>query len=735
MKDQGAPPPGPPAKAKPLQSHDSDELAGPGRRFSSFGALTPLLAPRSVAVVGASDRAGNVGGVAVRLLQKYGYEGPVWPVNAGRPTVGGLACVPALRDLPSLPDLAIVAVPAEGVISVVHDCVALGVPAAIVWAGGFAETGEEGRARQRQLEDACRGSAIKLCGPNCIGVVNTAIGLVASFGSQFSDIERLTPGAVSMVSQSGGTSANVLAQAQRLGLGFRVTASCGNEAALRLPAFIRALCEDEGTRVIAVYVEGLSDPEGLVEALAEARRRGKPVVILKGGATEASGRAALAHTGRLAGMDRTYDAIFREFAVIRVHSPDELLDVCLQLVSWRPGQLPSGNRVVLSTFGGGSGVVGTDLCARAGLVVPALDDTTRRQLAPLLPPIASSINPIDLTPVAMNNPEYRTRLPEALRMLADAPGIDMYLFFASGLGPLAPLLVEILEELRARTRTPILISWLLAPPGIAERLAASGVIAFSEHARSVRTAGYLARYGCDLRHRIRHCPTERRDFAWDAFVPAARPQIVSEHVVARMLEAAGLPVAKGRLAATAGEAVAAAEEVGFPVAVKGISAAVTHRAAAGLVALNVDSGEAVVKVEHAFRARAAALGAALDGVWVQHMFDGTAELLVTAFRDREFGVMVGCGLGGNLTEVIDDVVFARAPIDTEGALDLLDRLRTLQRLPDYLSDRQRREVAGFVARFASLVAGAPWERFTFEVNPVKVGREALAAVDGLLVIE
>ncbi len=295
-----------------------------------------------------------------------------------------LPCYPSLAALPAVPDQAIIAVPAESVVPVVQDCIAAGVPAAVVWAGGFAETDAAGRARQRELEDVCRGTGLKLCGPNCIGIINTAIGLTASFSSLMTEVDRFTPGAVSIVSQSGGIAVTAHARAQELGFGFRVTISCGNEAVLGIPDFVRALAQDDATRVIAVYTEGLSDPAGFVEALAEARRCGKPVVVLKGGATEASGRAALAHTGRLVGLDRTYDAIFREFAAIRVYSSEEMLDVCLQLASLRPGQLPAGNRVLLSSFGGGSGVLGTDQCAREGLAVPPLDPDTRRQVAPLL---------------------------------------------------------------------------------------------------------------------------------------------------------------------------------------------------------------------------------------------------------------------------------------------------------------------------------------------------------------
>ena len=701
-----------------------------------FGELSPLLAPRSVAVIGASDREGNLGGIAVEFLKKFKFQGSIWPINTGRSEVAGLPCFSSLRDLPSVPDLAILAVPSESVVAVLKDCVAAGVPAAVAWAGGFAEIGETGRARQRELEEVCRASSIKFCGPNCIGIINTSIGLTASFSSMMYEHERLAPGSVSMVSQSGGISVMAHSRAQQLGLGFRVTISCGNEASLGIPDFIRALAQDDGTRVIAVYTEGLSDPAAFVAALAEARKRRKPVVILKGGATEASGRAALAHTGRLAGVDRTYDAIFREFAAIRVYSTEEMLDVCLQLASLRPGQLPAGNRVLISSFGGGSGVICTDQCGRENLEVPPLDQDTQQRVKPLLTPLSSALNPIDMTPGIMTNPRHRANMPQALNVLADAPDLDAWLFMAAGFGSLAPELVEMFDTVRNHTDKPICLTWQAMPEGILESLAARGIYTFTEHARAVRALGHIVRYAEDLRHCIRHTPADIIAFPWGDFVdPASKGEVVSEHVVARILEAAGLPVAEGRLASTTAEAVTAAEEVGFPVAIKGISPAITHRAAAGLVALNVDTSEAVEKTDRAFLARAAERGVTLEGTWVQHMFSGHHELLVTALRDQEFGVMVGCGMGGGMTEVIDDVVFARAPITADGAFDLLSRLRTIRRLPELICAQQKHQAADFIARFSALVASAPWQRFTFEINPLKLGANDLAAVDGLLIIE
>ena len=703
---------------------------------SSFGALTPLLAPRSVAIIGASDREGNLGGTATTFLRKFGYTGPIWPVNSGNSTVADLPCYASVADLPGVPDLAIFAVPAKAVAVLLRECATAGVRAAVVWAGGFAEQGPEGRAMQAELESICRETGILLCGPNCIGIINTGIGLTASFSSMLHDHARLSRGVVSMISQSGGISVMAHSRAQYLGLGFRVTVSVGNEASLSVADFIRAVAQDEGTRVIAVYTEGLSSAAEFIDALSTARHHGKPVVILKGGASAASSRAALAHTGKLAGEDRTYEALFREFGVIRVYSTQEMLDVCLQLASLRPGQLPTGNKVLISSFGGGSGVICTDQSGREGLAVLPLDEQAQATVKPLLTPLSSALNPIDFTPGMMTNAKHRANMPAVLGMLGEARGIDAWLFLAAGFDALAPELIEMFDTLRNSVEVPVLLTWQSMPEGTLEALAARGIYTFTEHARAARTLGHLVRHAADLRHRIRKIDLAPGNFPWNDFVPAGTVSaVVSEDVVAGLLEAAGLPVARGRIARNAEQAASLAAEVGYPVAMKGISPAITHRAAAGLVALNIEHADAVLSTDALLRQRALARGVTLDGVWVQHMFAGQYELLVTAFRDREFGVMVGVGMGGGLTEIIDDVVFARAPLNADGAQDLIGRLRTTRRLPDFFSPTQCALAADFIARFSALVASAPWARFTFEINPVKLAVDSLAAVDGLLLIE
>jgi acetyltransferase len=410
--------------------------------------------------------------------------------------------------------------------------------------------------------------------------------------------------------------------------------------------------------------------------------------------------------------------------------------VSLLLAGLPEGRVPKGNRVLLSSFGGGSGVIGTDQCEREGLAVPTLDRETRDRLAPIFTSLGSSANPIDLTPGSMTNPKLRANLLEVMKIMSDAPDVDIFLLLSAGFGTLAPELVKIYEALRDYTPKPVVLSWLSPPAGIAGSLAEKGVRVFDEHARAIRAAGHLARHGDNTRHRIRRRPELARPFDWERFAggPSEGRRVLTENAVAAILTAAGLPVAPGKTATSAAAAAAAGGEVGFPVAIKALSQTITHRAAAGLVALGVKTEAEAGETFELFTERARSLGADLDGVWVQHMAEGNRELLVTAFRDKDFGIVVGCGLGGGLTEIIDDVAFARGPIDTDGAADLLGYLRTVRRNPGFLSPAQTKLAAEFIAAFSAVVASAPWPEFTLEINPLKLGESDAAAVDGLLVV-
>lgn len=700
-----------------------------------FHDVSRLLNPRSIAIIGASDQPGAISGVCIKLLQKFAFPGDIWPVNPNRTEVHGLKCHANVAALPGTADIAIIATAAAHTPALVRECAAAGIRTGIIWSGGFSEVGPDGAALQARLAEACAETGFALQGPNCLGVINTALPAMATFASFLLETDKLIEGSISIVSQSGGTATMAQALAQQAGFGFRYTISTGNEAILSAADFIYALAHDSGTRVVAAYLEGVRNGDKFVAALRACREAGKPVVVLKGGATAASARAALAHTGALVGESRVWDAVFHDEAVIQVHSLEQLIDTTCYLSSIDLKTLPQGPGLVSVAFGGGGGVLSADQCARHGLKTPRLTDDTIARLRPLVPPIAAVENPIDVTPQAFNSAAYFATFGEALDVIAADPGIDIVLL---QFGPMAQRGLEIADlicEFRHRTRKTVCIAWPLAPSGVPERLRERGVCNFLEYERAIATLGRLRRHVDDARQPTR-AKVASQPFDWSAAAGTVRAgTVIPEHDCHRILRSAGLAVAAGQLVTSAKDAAAAAARVGLPVAMKGISAGVTHRAAAGLVRLGIGSAVDASATYEDLARTAERSGIALDGVYMQRMIGDGLEILISVFRDPVFGLMISVGAGGALTELIDDVVVARAPIAEGDLVVLLERLRLVR---SALKSRNAPDIAA-LARYAAdvsrLAASAPWRQFVLEINPVKWSAAGVVAVDGLLIVE
>jgi acyl-CoA synthetase (NDP forming) len=622
---------------------------------------------------------------------KYGYPGRVHAVNPRRDSVAGQRCYPTPRDLPEVPDLAILAVSAAAALPAVQGCVEAGIRAGVLWAGGFAETGEEGAALQRDLAAYCREAGFALCGPNTLGIIDTHLPLAASFATPLLKVDRLVPGGIAMLSQSGGTAIGAFTAAQEAGFGFRCMISSGNEAVLTFPDYLRLLAGDPATKVIACYIEGVRDGADFLDALATVRDSGKPLVMLKVGAGEAAIRAAAAHTGALTGEHRVWQAVLREHGAILVRSQRELTDVCLMLSGADAARLPRGRRVAVAAADPATLRIAAGLLRREGL-----------------DPVPTE--PASLAGLAADDAVTGVLLDASLQAAPDAAALG-----ALGALRRAGKLVTAAAELDAATR---------------HALAAEGVHVAEAPEHAAEAMACIL-----LRHEVAASRAAPKPLAfhWPRFVPAPRAGlVVSEHDCHRILAAAGLPVARGELVASAEAAAAAALAVGLPVAMKGISPAVTHRAAAGLLLLGVADEAAAAEGYRTLASRAAARDVALEGVYVQHMERGTTEVIVAASRDPMLGVIVTVGVGGTATELLDDVTIARAPFDEAEAAALIGRLRLAAALGAEGPDPA--PLAAFVARFSRLAASIPWRGFALEVNPVKWRARRAVAVDGLLVI-
>jgi acyl-CoA synthetase (NDP forming) len=702
-------------------------LTGARPRFAD---LRAILEPRSIAVVGASEQPGNFGGETVRHLKRFGYPGPVWPVGRSGAPVAGVASFTRIDALPAVPDLVIFAIPANALLPALEECADFGVRSGIAYAGGLADAGGEGAALQQQLVDACRTRGFALCGPNCVGVINATTPAPSTFSTALLEIDALRPGSISMVCQSGGIATTAFSMVMQAGFGFRHLVSSGNEAVVDFADYLHAFADDPGTDIIGGYLEGIADGPRFVDALAAARECGKPVVLIKAGTTRATARAAQAHTGALVGDDRVVDAVLAEMGVVRVGSVEELVDVTLLLVANRR-RVPRGRGVGVVTFGGGNGVLGADQCAQNGLDTPTLGADRVQRLRPLLVPVATAANPLDLTPTTAMRPEAMARLPEALDVFAGEDAIASLLFVVGSMAAKANAICEVIVGLSQRATKPVCASWPSPPRAVPARLAERGIYAFLDPARGIRALARMAAYG----EALRRPPASRAGgigaFDWSRFVDDHRT-VVTEDVCHRILAAAGVPVAAGMLAGDEAFAVEASHTLGMPVVLKAITPGVTHRAKAGLVAVDLRTDDDVRIAFRALMQRATQLGIVLDGVLVQKLESRGTELIVTAFRDPTFGVIVGCGSGGGLTELVGDLVVERAPVGVELASHMVGRVRAARHAADLGGPLPLEPAAGFVARFSQLAASAPWDRFVFEVNPVAWRRADAVALDGLL---
>ena len=699
-----------------------------------FADILPILAPRSVAVIGASDQPGNLGGETVRRLLQFKFRGAISPISRSATTVAGLPSFASISELADAPDLVILAIPANGLMAAIRECADAGVSHGIAYAGGLADAGAEGAELQRTLVALCREKRFVLCGPNCVGVINATTPVAATFSTALQEMDTLRAGGISMVCQSGGIATTAFSMVQQAGFGFRYLVSSGNEAVVDFADYLHAFAQDPATRIIGGYLEGIADGPRFMRALDEARQAGKPVVLIKAGTTGASARAAQAHTGALVGEDRVVDAVLKEMGVLRVRSVEELVDVVLMLVGNRD-KVASGAGVGVITFGGGNGVLAADQCAQNGLATPALRDACTEQLRPLLVSVASAANPLDLTPTTAFRAEAMSQLPQALDVIAAQPEIGSMIFIVGSLAAKAPEICDVICGFNERAEKPICVSWPSPPRAVPALLAERGIYSFLDAARGIRALARLVEHSAALRRPARPASREIETFDWSAFVPIEDTRaVISEHTCHRILSAARLDVAAGEFVEDEAAAVCAAAAIGLPVVLKGITPQITHRDKAGLVAIDLRSEAEVHGAYRQLHTRAAILEVPLDGVLVQKMQRRGSELLVTAFADPAFGVIVTCGRGGVLTELIDDVVTERAPVGIELAADMIERLRTRRQAADAEGLLPTDAAARFIARFAELAMTAPWPRFTFEVNPLLWRRSEAVAVDGLLVI-
>ncbi len=630
-----------------------------------FASLTPLLAPRSVAVIGASDEPTRIGGRPIAYMLEKRFAGRLLPVNPKRETVQGLPCFPTIAALPETPDVAIVAVPAAAAVETVAALASRGVKGAIVLTAGFAEMNAAGAAAQAEMVALARAGGMRLLGPNCLGLFNARLGYYPTFSAALETGFPL-PGRIGIASQSGAYGTHVFAIARGRGLGTPLCITTGNESDVTVGEVIGWLAEDPDTDVIAAYAEGIREAASFLAALDAARAARKPVVLMKVGRSALGQAAAQSHTASIAGDDAVTDAVLAEFGVVRAETTEQMLDIAHAATK---RIYPARNTLGVITVSGGAGVLISDAAATLGLPMPEMPERAQAALRALVP-FSAPRNPVDCTAQVLNDLSLVGRFTES--MVADGGYASVLAFFSQtgGAASIAPKLRAELNAVRSAHPDRLFVLSVVADQERVSAYEEDGFLVFEDPSRAVTAIAAMGRFGAAFVAPPAKPPPRGPRIA----LPAVTPD---EAEAKRLLAEAGIVCVPERVAKSADAAIAAAEALGFPVVMKILSPDILHKSEIGGVLLDIRDPAAVRAGFSTLiaRAQAARPEARIEGVLVAKAMAGGVECLLGVHRDPVFGPIAAFGLGGIFVEVLRDVVFHRCPFGVEVAEGMIRSVR------------------------------------------------------------
>ncbi len=717
------------AKTVPAQDRAHDVLR------SEPHPLDAIFAPHSVAVIGASDRAGSVGRAVLWSLVSSPFGGTVYPISDKRASVLGIKAYKSIGDLPETVDLAVVVTPAATVPAIIGDCVEAGVRGAIVISAGFKEHGEHGKELERQILERIHGTPLRLIGPNCLGVMNPISGLNATFASSIA-----RPGNVGFISQSGALCTAILDWAQKEMVGFSSFVSVGSMLDVDWGDLIDYLGNDPRTQSIIMYMESVGDARSFLSAAREVSLN-KPIIVIKAGRTEAAAQAAASHTGALTGSDEVLEAAFRRCGVLRVQTIADLFYMA-EVLAKQPR--PKGPRLAIVTNAGGPGVLAADGLLSNGGQLAQLSAESMEALNQILPPHWSHNNPIDMLGDAL--PE---RYAKVVEIAAHDPNIDGLLAITCPQGMAGPTATaEHLKPYAHSTGKPVLASWMGGTDVAAgtDILNRAGIPTFQFPDTAARVFCYMWRYSYVLRG-LYETPVLRGDeegpdrASAQRIIEAVRNSgrtLLTEVESKRLLAAYGLATVPTEAAVTEDEAAAKANAIGYPVVLKLLSETITHKTDVGGVQLNLRDEESVRRAYRAIQASVLERSGAghFLGVTVQPMLKLEGyELIVGSSIDAQFGPVLLFGTGGQLVEVFKDRALALPPLNTTLARRMIEQTQVFKAL-EGVRGRKAVDIAAleeFMVRFSHLVVEQPRIR-EIDINPVLASPERLIALDARVVL-
>jgi acetate---CoA ligase (ADP-forming) len=681
-----------------------------------------LLAPRSVALVGASADVTKNTARPQRYLRTHGYTGTIVPINNSAKVCLGEKAYPSLDDAPDGLEHALIMVPGKYVLGVIEQCVRKKIPMASIYSDGFAEAGEEGRKLQEKLVAVARAGGVRLTGPNCMGMVNTHMPCALSINAVL-DIDKLIKGPVGLVSQSGSVMGALLSRGQARGVGFSKLVSVGNECDLSVGEILDVLVDDADTKVILLFLETIRKPELLAAAARRAHAAGKPIVVYKLGRSEVARELAASHTGAMTGSDDSANAFFRRNGIIRVDTLEAMIETPQLLLGARP---PQGRRIaVLSTTGGGAAMV-VDNLGRLGLdVVPPTDRVIQNLAAKNIHIRKAALT--DLTMAGTRKEIYSAVLGELL----GSDHCDAVLAVVGSSSQFHPQLA--VEPIVEAMPTPKPLATFLVPDAVRslEILRDAGVAAFRTPESCADALAAYFNWRKPEHEAVAGALTDA-----ERLLQAAAGRQLNEYAACEVFGSLGMPIANTRIIKAPSEGV----DLKFPVVAKILSPDILHKTEAGGVAIGIATPDElrIVAEQILSRVKASRPDARLEGILVQEMKRGCAEVILGYKRDPQVGPVVVLGVGGTLAEVYRDFCVRIAPVSAAEAHEMIEQVKGLATIRGFRGQPKGDldALAAAVSVFSRLAHIESRVVAEAEINPLIVGSsgEGVAAVDGLIVL-
>ena len=703
--------------------------------------LSPLLRPDSVAIVGVSQNPSRIGGRLFRYLKRHGFEGRLALVNPKYEVLNGVTCFPSVSAIPFQTDCALVAVPGNHVVSVLTECVQNGVKSAVIFSSGFAEMGASGRKAQEEIRALAEEGNLQICGPNCIGLINFHRKTALSF-SQLLETDKLIPGNIGFISQSGALGGSMVNRGQDRKIGLSYFISSGNEAMLDVSDFITHLVlHDENTEVIAAVIEGFKDGRKFTQAAELAMKHRKPLVVLKTGTTAVGQKAAASHTGSLTGADAVVDAVFHQTGVTRVHHYDQLLQTA-SLFS--KGRRPRGNRVGILTSSGGAGIIMADYYTQMGLQIPEPSAETRTLAAKEIGSFGKVDNPFDLTGQIFSDPDMFSR---CMKLFVKEDRFDIIQVNVSMVaGQSSEQRGKMLLDSIRGCSKPVVSWW--AAGGLSDAgvrvLDDSEVVAFRSPERCAEALRALAAYsrhaerGEDM-DTSRKTQTDPKCLEKAAELLNTGKASLSEHESKALLRLYDIPVTREKIVRSVDAAVDYCEQIGYPVVLKIDSPDILHKTEANVVRLGIASREELVHAYGEITDAAARYdpGAAINGVTVQEMVTGGTEVIAGMPQDPQFGPIIAFGLGGIFVEVLKDISLRVTPLSTSDAHEMVGEIKGYPLLKGIRGKTPAdiKAIVDLLQKLSRLAEDFKEEIAEIDINPLLVFGEGqgLKALDALVV--